>query len=289
MTNDSKPAPQGYDFLADVEGARSVAHIIESNVGFQTTLNALARLEQNLLELPGRLQYLHECGVTYDLTLGESIGRLNQRLRVVAEDARAIATRYEEQLRPRSEALWDTIHANDEKIGADGFEAHADKIAAALNESEQLKARLERAEQDIQGAFNETSNEMRTLLQKVAQLERTADELKVASWKPQSNELIIKGSEAAYHRRSDEKQKGYLFLTTERLVFERREEVESGMLFMKRKKQVNEISFETPTSQITAVAADSNQLSVSHAQGAAEFTLHNNAAEWETLLTRSAV
>lgn len=281
MTNDSTPRPQGYDFFADVEGTRSVAHTLEASVRFQTPLNALARLEQQLIELPGRLQYLNSRNVTYDVSLGEAIGQLTQRLRVAAEDARAIAERESETLSPRVEQLWVMINANDEKIGADGYIPHAADIGAALNESESLKTRIERAEQDVQGAFNEVANEMRNLLKQIAQLEQTGEAVKAAGWQVNTGELVLDATPAHYQRKPGDLFNGYLFLTTQRLVFERREEVTSGVLFLQRKKQVSEIAWESPLGQINDVLLNDNLVRVAtQGQPITTFIVEGQPDKW---------
>lgn len=281
MTNDSTPSPQGYDFFADVEGTRSVAHTLEASVRFQTPLNALARLEQQLMELPGRLQYLNSRNVTYDVSLGEAIGQLTQRLRVAAQDARSIADRESQTLSPRVEQLWTTINANDEKIGADGYIPHAEDISAALKEADSLKLRVERAEQDVQGAFNEVANEMRNLLKQIAQLEQTGEAVKAAGWQVNSGELVLDATPARYQRKPGDLFNGYLFLTTQRLVFERREEVTSGVLFLQRKKQVSEIAWEAPLGQISDVLINDNFLRIAMpGQPITTFIVEGQADKW---------
>lgn len=276
------PSPQGYDFFADVEGTRSIAHTLEASVRFQTPLNALARLEQQLLELPGRLQYLNSRNVTYDVAIGAAIGQLTQRLRVAAEDARAIAEQESQSLSPRVEQLWATINANDEKIGADGYTPHAAAIGDALNESESLKSRIERAEQDVQGAFNEVANEMRNLLKQISQLEQVGETVKGAGWQPVTGELVLDATPARYQRKPGDLYNGYLFLTTHRLVFERREEVSSGVLFLQRKKQVSEISWEASFGQISDVLLNDNLLRVAtQGQPITTFVVQGIADKWQ--------
>jgi cell division septum initiation protein DivIVA len=276
------PSPQGYDFFADVEGTRSIAHTLEASVRFQTPLNALARLEQQLLELPGRLQYLNSRSVTYDVALGTAIGQLTQKLRSAAEEARTIAEQESQSLTPRVEQLWATINANDEKIGADGYEAHAAAINANLNESEALKTRIERAEQDVQGAFNDVANEMRNMLKQISQLERVGDTVKAAGWQLSTGELVLDATAAQYQRKPGDLYNGYLFLTTHRLVFERREEVTSGVLFLQRKKQVSEISWEAPFGSISDVLLNDNLVRVAtQGQPITTFIVQNSADKWQ--------
>jgi hypothetical protein len=215
------PTLEGYELPAEIEAARQIARELEAAVSFDAPLQALERLEQQLTELPGRLQYLNARGVTYDLALGQSIGLLAQRLHAAGEAARALAERETRQLRPRIGQLWAQITAIEEPDGeVEG--ARAGRIAGTLQAAESLRTRLEHGSDDIAGIFYDIGNELDALAVRTAHLEGVAGLLKGARWTPAPGELVRDGAPAEYRPKSKEAWHGYLFLTTRRLLFERR-------------------------------------------------------------------
>lgn len=253
--------PAGYDFFADVEGTRSVAHTLEAGIRFQTLLNSLARLEQSLYGLPSRLQALHERGLAVRSTLGEEVARQNHRLKQAATQAREVAEKHQQTLTPRVVALWQQIEENDAHIGADGYAPHAERIAAALQESSELKTRMEAAESAIHDCFSELANDVRSVEQRVAHLERVAESLARATFTLRPGEALVDAVEGTYHPSVKETAEGVLFLTEQRLIFEQRQEVTSRARFLpfSKSRRVDEVRFDESLEHLTDIMVSERQ------------------------------
>lgn len=247
--------PAGYDFFADVEGTRSVAHTLEAGIRFQTLLNSLARLEQSLYGLPARLQVLHERGLAVRSTLGEEVARQTHRLKQAATQARELAEKQQQTMTPRVAALWQQIEENDALVGADGYAPHAERIAAAMAESNELKARMESAESAIHACFSDLANEVRSVEQRVAHLDRVAESLARATFSLRPGEALVDAVEGTYHPSVKEAAEGVLFLTEQRLIFEQRQEVTSRARFLpfSKSRRVDEVRFDEPLDHLTEV------------------------------------
>lgn len=250
--------PMGYDFFADVEGTRSVAHTLEAGVRFQTSLNALQRLQDNLSGLPARLQLVHEQYVMVPGALGQDVARQTHRFQQAREKTNHKIQQYQRSLEPRLEALWQQIEENDGLIGEDGYEAHAEAITRAKEEGDGLKLRLERAEETVYGCFNHLANQIRTLEQQVAQLERAVEALAEATFQLELGEILLKADQATYHLKRKKKAQGILFLTDKRLIFEQREEVQGRFLFFNQKRRIEKIRFQEAVEHITEMTCDAN-------------------------------
>lgn len=295
MSESESAAPLGYDFFADVEGTRSVAHTLEAGIRFQTLTNSLERLERTLSDLPSRLQLLHERGVSFRTSLGEEVARLTHRLDQAATQAREMIERYQGSLQPRVEALWAQIEANDEQIGADGYEPHAAAIAAAKLEGDTLKSRMESAEEAIHNCFSELGNEVRALEKRIAHLEKAIATLEGATFALRPGETLLDASEATYLPAAGERAQGGLFLTDQRLIFEQRETVTTKARFLpfSKSRRVDEVRFDRPLDQIEggavvqAEGGEALRVTLAGRGEAATFILRTRPQSWVRLIERA--
>jgi len=253
MSNDASPL--GYDFFADVEGTRSLAHTLEAGVRFQTQLNAFKRLEENLLMLPTRLEAISEQKMLIPHSLREEITAQIEQVEQISATTDERIQAYQAALKPRVQALWQQIEHNDELIGQDGYEAHAKAIRVMTEEGEKLKAEMEEAEQRVLDCFNQLANDTRRFVQELNALERTSQALKNASFTLNGTEQLVHATESTYHLSRKEHAKGILLLTTNCLVFEQREEVvKSRFLLFRQKEYVQKVRFTEALNHITQVS-----------------------------------
>jgi hypothetical protein len=279
----------GYDFFADVEGTRSVAHILEAGVRFQTSLNALQRLQDNLSGLPARLQLVHEQNLMVPSTLGQEMRRQTHRFQQASEKTNHKIQKYQRSLEPPLEALWQQIEQNDGLIGEDGYEPHAEAIARAKEEGDGLKLRLERAEETVYSCFNYLANQIRALEQQVAHLEQAVEALEEATFELDLAEILLKADQATYHLKRNKKAQGMLFLSDKRLIFEQREEVQKKFLFFNQKRRIDKIRFHEAVEQITVVTINQQEgpnsiifaLKKPAKTRSATFSLTHNAQSWQ--------
>lgn len=254
MSNEASPL--GYDFFADVEGTRSLAHTLEAGVRFQTQLNAFKRLEKNLLMLPTRLEAISEQKMLIEQSLQDEIRQQIEQLEEISATTNERIQAYQMDLEPRVQALWQQIEHNDELIGQDGYEPHAQAIRVMTEEGERLKAEMEEAEQQVLDCFNQLANNTRRFVQELNAIERTSQALKDASFTLNGSERLVHATESTYHISRKEHAKGILLLTTNCLVFEQREEVvKSRFLLFSQKEYVQKVRFTEALNHITQVSA----------------------------------
>jgi hypothetical protein len=290
MMDDESRTVQDNGNTVDRERLRGVADTLAGMAHFQEALDALERLEQQLLELPGRLQYLNSRRVTYDVAIGTAIGQLTQRLRVAAEDARAIAERESHHLLPRIEALAAMLQGDEADRNMEGDDPRTDGVARALEEADTLKTRIERTDADIRSAFHEVVEEMATVIHQISHLEHVGEWVKAATWEIQASELVLDANRADYQRRPHELHKGYLFLTTHRLLFERREGAKKSWFSLPWKKAEPEPMWEIPLARITDVLLNQEEnflRVVTEGQPIATFIIADDAEPWQqTILSK---
>ncbi len=253
MSNDASPL--GYDFFADVEGTRSIAHTLETGVRFQTQLNAFKRLEENLLMLPKRLEAISEQKMLIPQSLQGKITAQIEQLEEISATTNERIQAYQIDLEPRVKALWQQIEHNDELIGQDGYEPHAQAIRIMTKEGEVLKAKMEEAEQQVLDCFNQLANNTRYFVQELNAIERTSQALNDASFTLNGAERLVHATESTYHVSGKEQAKGILLLTTNCLVFEQREEVvKTRFLLFSQKEYVQKVRFTEALHHITQVS-----------------------------------
>ncbi len=282
MMDDESRTVQDNENTGDRERLRGVAYTLAGTAHFQEALGALERLEQQLLELPGRLQYLNSRRVTYDVAVGTAIGQLTQQLRVAAEDARTIAERESHYLLPRIEAFSAMI----EQSGDEGEDDTPSREQIA-GEAETLQTRVERADQDIREAFHAVVEDMATVIHRITHLEQVGEWLKEGTWELTASELVVDAAPADYQRRPNELHKGYLFFTTHRLLFERREGAKKGWFSLPWKKAEPEPMWETPLVRITDVLLNQEEnflRVVTQGQPIATFIISGEAEAWQQAL-----
>lgn len=278
--DDQHQSPQHQEDEVPPEKLHNLVRTLETEVRFEQALDALARLEQQLLEVPGRLQYLNSRHVTYDVEIGAAVGQLTHQLRGAAEDARALAEREQQLLTPRIEALRERMDGD----AMEGETEESDSANTVVDEVATVQMRVERADADIRSTFHDAVEAMGSLIHQISHLEQVGEWVKGAVWDLKTSELVLDGTPADYQRRPNDLYKGYLFLTTHRLVFERREEIKSGILFLQRKKQVSEIAWEASRQQIRDVLLNEEEhllRVVTEGQPIATFILPADAETWQ--------
>ena len=290
-----KLSPLGYDFFADVEGTRSVAHTLEAGVRFKTQLNALSRLEKNLAGLPARLEAMNERRVTVLRALAKDVAGQREQLKQVSAQTHEMVESYQQSLQPRVDALWQQIEHNDGLIRQDGYEAHGEAITSTKRQADQLKIEMEQAEQDILGCFNELTNKTRQLSQHITHLERACDALSRATFALHANEMLLNAIDGTYHISHKEAAEGVLFLTTQRLIFEQRQEVVTSRFFLfSQKQRVEEVRFAERLDQVSNIHIAQQQgretfhLTLTKKANVREatFSLSHNAQQWANLINQ---
>ena len=278
-------APSGYDFNADVEGTRSLAHTLEAGVRFGALRNALERQEETLRRLGSRIEALEGAGILVPASLQGSYTSQTEQLAEVGREARRLADEEEARLRPRVEALWAQIEQNDERIAESGFATNAASIAAALQASETLKAEMEDAEQRIHAAFSGTANETRVLEQKVTRLERATQLLDAARFSLQQDEALAMAARASYGH-PGKAAEGVLYLSNRRLLFEQEEENGGRLAFLPfgRRRQGAALRVDLPLEQLGAVESEAGvngeRLVVAAGDRSHRFGLNDPVALW---------
>lgn len=156
------------------------------------------------------------------------------------------------------------------------------------------------SEEAVQNLFRGFSTNLDALAREVADISRMMGWLGEARFALQPGEGLVEAVQARLVR-GDERQEGFLFLTDQRLVFERREKVaRKKVLFITTASElVQEVVWEAPLGEIGEVTASEARkalvmkrelLAIAPAPGArfarAEFELEADSAAWRALILR---
>lgn len=281
VERDGTVEPHGYDFFADLSGARSLQQSLDAAIRFQPALTHLERLEQTVAHLPSRLQALHGRGARYPAEWGAVLTHISARLQREVERSRTRIARYEAQFEPEVAALGRQVAANDAATEADGYDPHAAAIVAAKAAADALKVQVDGAEEAVQAGYREVANEVRAFERQVVVLERAAELLDGASFTLEGEEALVDARAATFRPARGREEQGTLFLTDRRLIFEQNEMVErrAGFLPLGRARRQQRIRWSAPVAQLQIEPGD-RDLRLRARDEEVGFQLAGREAEW---------
>ena len=213
----------------------------------------VSRLDTYSVELPSRLEGIRRRGYVYHAWLEDRLEKLIEgwmRIRRdVMRNVEKIESIYEDQidrLRSELDGLQVTIEPTESDLeSARVISMQADSLRSSLSHSvERLKDSLD----DLVRSFSSISGT-------ISRAEYALDELARSKVQLRSGEHIV----SVYRVKllgGKEKKKGYLYVTSERLIFEEEwEEVLKKVLFIATKKRkVRRVAFETPIGYVANVS-----------------------------------
>ncbi|MFO7696667.1 MAG: hypothetical protein R6X16_05870 [Anaerolineae bacterium] len=272
---------------------------LQDNALFTRDRDRLAETDALLAALPGRVARLRSRNYVYHRQLEEQISGLAQRwpaaqrlatgnlqlqanaLRAdVAEAVQAVGRLTNLKTRPLSTA-----------------QPTIDRVDSVLDAAERKVAATQKT---IAAAYEPLQDEAQAIEREVKACERNLDWLDGATFGLNAGECLVDATQARQIEGNDETE-GILFLTDQRLLFERREkEARKKILFITTASElVKELRWESPLTELETVEAGESrkllskkeELKLVPASGAralpAQFRLETDSDAWRALMLRA--
>jgi predicted nucleic acid-binding Zn-ribbon protein len=175
------------------------------------------------------------------------------------------------------------------------------QITRADHAIETLESKVYAAQSAVEAMYEPLQQNVNQTRYQVAEITKLLDAVDAASFELHPVEDVVAFCEAQYLEREDEGPEGLLYLTDERLLFERKEQVATKkVLFITTQKEtVQELIFEVPVRQIDEIkATDEKKFLKRHEllemffapeadlPGATLRLIHTKNEEWAQLIGR---
>lgn len=262
--------------------------------------NRLAEADAALLRLPQEITSLRSRGFLYRAGWEARLGALAEEWPRLRRSALNAIESQSAALRPdilRVEEAMRRLYA----LRSSPLNAAEPTLRRVENEIETCERRIRASAEAVQNLFKGFSSNLEALVREVADGLRMMGWLEEARWTLRPGEGLVEAVQARLLKGA-ESQKGILFLTDQRLIFERREKMaRKKMLFITTDSElVQEVVWEAALEKVAKVAASEARkalvlkrelLSIAPIPGTglehAEFELEADSATWRALILRA--
>jgi hypothetical protein len=245
--------------------------------------------------LPSKIEQLRTRGYAFRSFLENKIEVLAEKW----EQARAKVSREIDKRTRELERESDEVEDVLRQAASSAREASVSRAASAVDT---LESKVRAAESAIEAMYNTLEQNVNQTGAQVDEIEWLLDQIDEACFELYPAEDPVLACEAEYMETEKEGPKGILYLTDERLVFERKEDVATKkVLFIATEKEtVHELLFEVPIGQIEEVKAQDKKKFLGRKEmlelllapeadlSEATFRLHGGAKneDWDALIGR---
>ena len=135
-------------------------------------------------------------------------------------------------------------------------------LKAAQDQANQISWDLQQAENSLEANYNEIENDIRQLNARLTTIHWALDQLTEARFKLENGEDLVMAVPNRWDKEGKEDPEGVLYLTNQRLIFERKEKVATKkVLFVTTSSElVQEVLFSQPLSTVASIKAQSKGL-----------------------------
>ena len=237
-------------FLSRVESVESRFNSLQDDIALRWVNDDIGTVDSQLRDLPSSIQQARSRGYVFKSYLKKK--------------TEALASQWD-QLRPRVVSTVDE-QSRDLRYQADLFRQRLPflrpnrseiELSTAESTLRDLESRVSAAKGTLQGMYETLKGNVRQTVDQVKEVAWVLDEVDGAMFKLYPGECVVSAVKAQWMTSEKEGQKGILYLTDERVLFEQEEEVATKkVLFIAtEKKKVQELEWEAPLSQIESVQA----------------------------------
>jgi len=257
--------------------------------------NNMEEVGTKLSLLPSKIEQLRTRGYAFRSFLENKIEVLAEKW----EQARAKVSREIDKRTRELEQESDEVEGVLRQAATSAREASVSRAESALNT---LESKVRAAESAIEAMYNTLEQNVNQTSAQVDEVEWLLDQIDEACFELHPAEDPVMACEAEYMETEKEGLKGILYLTDERLVFERKEQVATKkVLFITTEKEtVHELLLEVPVGQIEEVKAQDKKKFLGRKEmlellfapeadfSGATFRLHGGAKneDWDALIGR---
>lgn len=227
------------------------------DVQLESARSSVASTEKSIHALDERLKKLRQRGYVFDSTLEDRISDVQQRWRQTAPRIQREITNQTRHLQNQVAKLKSRM-AQLRRYSTPPMS----QIKSLAADVDDVETEIESAQRAIDSLYEALSSEARALENQIYQVEWLFEQLDTAKFTLMESEAPVAACKAIWARDGEEEQKGdpagILYLTDQRLFFERKEKVATKkVLFIAtEKKLVHELLLEAPIALIERAEAE---------------------------------
>jgi hypothetical protein len=209
----------------------------------------LDETESTLAFLPGEIANLRTQGYVFANYLEHKADVLAQQWANVRQQVTAAITQH-------ASALQTSVSEAEQALQM-AYSSGGAGIARAQSAIQQLESKVSAAQRAIEAMYKTIDDNVTQLMQQIERIQWVLDQAREASFPFYEGEDFVSACRAKYFERPEESMTGILHLTTDRIIFERKEEVATKkFLFITTEKQtVHEFIFDELVGHIEQVKA----------------------------------
>ena len=209
----------------------------------------MADVETTLSLLPSEIETVRSRGYAFRSFLENKVG-------VLSEQWDEIKDRVAQEVERRTRDLEQDSDAAERALNQ-ALGGSASRVTRADHAIDTLESKVSAAQAAVEAMYEPLQQNVNQTNSQVAQAAKLLDMIDEASFELHPVEDAVAFCKAQYFEREDEGPEGLLFLTDERLLFERKEEIAAKkILFITTEKEtVQELVFEVPVRQIEEIKA----------------------------------
>ncbi|MCP4537636.1 MAG: hypothetical protein GY832_10850 [Chloroflexi bacterium] len=209
----------------------------------------MADVDTTLSLLPTEIEELRTRGYVFRSFMENKIG-------VLSEQWDEMKGRVADEVEKRTQDLEQDSDAAERTLNQ-AMSGNASRVNRAESTIETLESKVYAAQSAVKAMYEPLQKNVNQTRAQVGKAKRLLDQIDEASFQLHPIEDAVAYCKAQYIEREDEGPEGLLYLTDERLLFERKEEVATKkVLFITTEKEtVQELIFEVPIRQIEEIKA----------------------------------
>jgi predicted nucleic acid-binding Zn-ribbon protein len=209
----------------------------------------MADVETALSLLPTEVERLRTRGYVFRSFLENKIG-------VLAEQWDEMKDRVADEVERRTRDL-ERDSDTAERALNQALGGSASRVSRAESAIDTLESKVRAAQSAVEAMYEPLQQNVNQTRFQIEEIRELLDQIDEASFQLHPVEDVVAFCKAQYIEREDEGPEGLLYLTDERLIFERKEEVATKkVLFITTEKEtVQELIFEVPIGQIEEIKA----------------------------------
>jgi len=236
------------EMQAKLQSLQSEFNSLQDSLLLTDVQNELGSVETTLSLLPAEVEQLRTRGYVFRSFLENKINVLKQQWDPTRPRVTGEITRHVQELQQEADVAGNAL-----RLAAGGQVAQVSRAESAVN---MLQSKVSAAQSATRALYETLKQNVDQTKQQVEQIRWLLDQVDEASFQLHPAEDVVMACRAQYLEQGQkEGPEGVLYLTDERLIFERKEEVATKkVLFITTEKQkVQELVFEVPVGQIDEV------------------------------------
>lgn len=244
------PDQPGDEFLKRIEALETRFREMQDEIALNRARKAGEELTAQVHSLPRAVQQLRARGYAFK-------SFLERKADVLAQQWADVRPRLTESLEAQSRDLRYRADLFQQRLPFLRYSRNEVELSAAEAALKDLEARIQTAGNAIKDLAYTVEENVRQTIGQTKELAWVVDQVEGATFKLNPGESIVSAVKGQWLTSEKEGPRGVFYLTDERILFERKEDiVTKRVLFIAKEKQkVQQLEWESPFSQVEAVQA----------------------------------